>query len=310
MPELGELYRRVVLATAGASWVEGFVKRHGFQLGVGRFIAGRDAQEALPKLQAIEASGKRVIIDVLGEFVTSEEEARSSARRVLDAVPVVHAAGVEPYFSVKPTQLGLGVSPALALELADEVATAVRGVGGRVCLDMESSGYVDGTLDLFRALRSRGHDHVATVLQAYLHRTPEDLEALLELDPRPTLRVVKGAYNEPAEVALRSKEDVDAAFVQMVARCVAAGAHVDVATHDERLLTKALAHVDAAGLQEGAYGVQMLFGVKPGLQDRLATAGRPVRLYVPLGEDWYGYYSRRLAERPANLAVVVRGLFG
>lgn len=179
-----------------------------------------------------------------------------------------------------------------------------------MCLDMESSNYVDGTLELFRALRSRGHDHVATVLQSYLHRTPDDLGALLELDPKPRLRVVKGAYNEPAEVALRSKEEVDDAFVQMVARCVAAGAHVDIATHDERLLTRALAHVDAAGLKEDAYGVQMLFGVKPGLQDRLTAAGRPVRLYVPLGEDWYGYYSRRLAERPANLAVVVRGLFG
>ena len=169
---------------------------------------------------------------------------------------------------------------------------------------------MDGTLDLFKALRSNGHDHVATVLQSYLHRTPQDLEDLLRLDPRPTLRMVKGAYNEPPLVALRSKEAVDDALVQMVTRGVAAGAHVDIATHDERLIDRALAHVDAAGLTPDRYGVQMLYGVKPGLQDRLATAGRPVRLYVPMGDDWYGYYSRRLAERPANLGVVVRGLFG
>ncbi len=310
MPELGDLYRRVVLATAGAPWVRGFVERHGFKLGVGRFIAGRDVAEALPKLQAIQAAGKGVIIDVLGEFVTSEAEARESSRRISEAVPIVKGAGVQPYFSVKPTQLGLGVSPALALELADDLATQVRSVGGYMCLDMESSDHVDGTLGLFRALRASGHDHVATVLQSYLHRTPQDLEDLLELDPRPTLRMVKGAYNEPAQVALRSKEAVDDALVQMVARGVAAGAHVDIATHDERLLDRALAHVDAAGLAPDRYGVQMLYGVKPGLQDRLAAAGRPVRLYVPMGDDWYGYYSRRLAERPANLAVVVRGLFG
>lgn len=310
MPELNDLYRRAVLATADAPWVKGFVKRHGFKLGVGRFIAGRDVAEGLPKLQAIEATGKAVIVDVLGEFVNTEAEARDAARRIGEAVPAVHAAGVEPYFSVKPTQLGLGVSPELALELASGLAELVGGVGGKLCLDMESSGYVDGTLDLFRALRSQGHSHVATVLQSYLHRTPDDLGSLLELEPRPPVRVVKGAYNEPPEVALRSKAEVDDAFVAMVSSCVKAGAHVDVATHDERLLERALAHVDAAGLESGGYGVQMLYGVKPGLQERLSRAGRPVRLYVPLGDDWYGYYSRRLAERPANLAVVVRGLFG
>jgi proline dehydrogenase len=310
MPQLDDLYRRAVLATADARWVRGFVERHGWRLGVGRFVAGPDLESALPKLKAIEASGKGVIIDVLGEFVASEAAARESAARIAAAVEGVHEAGVEPYFSVKPSQLGLGVSPALALELAHELACALGRVGGTMCLDMESSAYVDGTLDLYLALRRRGHDHVATVLQSYLHRTPGDLGRLLELAPRPTLRIVKGAYSEPEDVALRSKRDVDEEFMGLVARGLAAGAHVDIATHDERLLDRALAHVDAAGLGADAYGVQMLYGVRPHLQDRLAAAGRPLRLYVPFGDDWYGYYSRRLAERPANLGFVLRGLFG
>lgn len=310
MPPLVDLYRRAVLATAETRWVRGFVERNGWRLGVGRFVAGQDLEAALPKLKAIEASGKGVIVDVLGEFVASEEDARASAARIAAAVEGVHAAGVEPYFSVKPTQLGLGVSPDLALELADGLARRIGAVGGTMCLDMESSGYVDGTLELYLELRRRGHDHVATVLQSYLRRTPADLERLLEQAPRPTLRIVKGAYNEPESVALRSRREVADAFMALVARGLACGAHIDVATHDERLLERALAHVDGAGLGPEAYGVQMLYGVRPHLQDRLAAAGRPVRLYVPFGDDWYGYYSRRLAERPANLAFVLRGLFG
>ncbi len=310
MPPLDALYRRAVLATADARWVRGFLERNGWRLGVGRFVAGRDLESALPKLRAIEDAGKGVIIDVLGEFVTTAEAARESAARVASAVRGVHDAGVEPYFSVKPSQLGLGVSPALALDLADELAGVIAGVGGTMCLDMESSGYVDGTLDLYLALRRRGHAHVATVLQSYLRRTPDDLDRLLEQAPGATLRIVKGAYSEPESVALRSKREVDDAFMRLVERGLAGGAHVDVATHDERLLERALAHVDAAGLGADAYGVQMLYGVRPLLQDRLVAAGRPLRLYVPFGDDWYGYYSRRLAERPANLGFVLRGLFG
>lgn len=310
MSRFDDLYRRAVLGAADARWVRGFVARNGWRLGVGRFVAGQHLEQALPKLKAVESSGKGVIVDVLGEFVSSEAAARESAARIMAAVDGVHGAGIEPYFSVKPTQLGLGVSPALALELADGLARRIGEVGGTMCLDMESSGYVDGILDLFLELRRRGHAHVATVLQSYLHRSPADLERLLTEAPRPTLRIVKGAYNEPESVALRSKRDVDEAYMALVARGLQAGAHIDVATHDERLLERALAHVGGAGVGREAYSVQMLYGVRPQLQDRLAAAGRPVRLYVPFGEDWYGYFSRRLAERPANLAFVVRGLFG
>lgn len=332
MADIDTLYRRIVLATADAGFVRRFVERNGWRLGVGRFVAGPDVESAVPKFQELRAAGKRLILDALGEFVTSEAEARRSAGSIEAAVEVVSAAGVEPYFSVKPTQLGLGVAAELAHELAASVAERVAAVSGHLCLDMESSPYVDATLDLLERLRTQGHFHVSGVLQSYLHRTAGDLERLLSLSPMPAVRIVKGAYKEPAEVAMRSKTDVDAGFVKLVERCLEAGAHVNIGTHDERLIGRLLARIDgqtsapvsasvSASMSASvsasvsaaagpAYEIQMLFGVRPALQDRLVAAGRPLRIYTPFGNDWYGYYSRRLAERPANLGVVVRGMFG
>jgi proline dehydrogenase len=308
MADFDTLYRRIVLATADAGFVKRFVERNGWRLGVGRFIAGPDVTSAIPKFIELQAAGKRLILDALGEFVTSEAEARRSADSILAAVDVVAAAGVEPYFSVKPTQLGLGVDPELAHELSASVAARLAAVDGHLCLDMESSPYVDSTLDLLERLRAEGHEHVSGVLQSYLHRTAHDLERLVALSPAPAVRIVKGAYKEPASVAMQAKADVDTGFVKLVERCLAAGVHVNIATHDERLVNALLARVD--GAPGHAYEIQMLFGVRPALQDRLVAAGRPVRIYTPFGSDWYGYYSRRLAERPANLGVVVRGMFG
>jgi proline dehydrogenase len=308
MADIDTLYRRIVLATADAGFVKRFVERNGWRLGVGRFIAGPDVTSAVPRFKELQAAGKRLILDALGEFVTSEAEARRSADGILAAVDVVAAAGVEPYFSVKPTQLGLGVDRGLAHELSASVAARIATVGGHLCLDMESSPYVDATLDLLVRLRAEGHLHVSGVLQSYLHRTADDLERLLALSPAPALRIVKGAYKEPVSVALQNKADVDAGFVTLVERCLAAGAHVNIGTHDERLITGLLTRID--GATGVSYEIQMLFGVRPALQDRLVAAGRPLRVYTPFGSDWYGYYSRRLAERPANLGVVVRGMFG
>jgi len=309
MAAFDSLYRRVVLATADAGFVRHFVERHGWRLGVGRFIAGPDAASAVPKFLELRTAGKRLILDALGEFVTSEAAARRSADTILAAVDVVAAAGIEPYFSVKPTQLGLGVDAGLAHELAATVAERIAAVSGHLCLDMESSPYVDATLDLWERLRAGGQLHVSGVLQSYLHRTADDLERVLALSPMPAVRIVKGAYKESSEVAMQARSDIEGGFVGLVERCLAAGAHVNIGTHDERLITMLLASIDAKAA-DLPYEVQMLFGVRPALQDRLVAAGRPLRIYTPFGNDWYGYYSRRLAERPANLAVVVRGMFG
>jgi len=303
-------YRRAVLAVADSAAVRGFVTRAGWRLGVGRFVAGETLDGALPKLQALVGSGKRIVLDVLGEFVGDGAAARQAAGRIGSTMEAVAAAGLEPYFSAKPTQLGLGVDPELAFELAAGLATLAGSAGGHLCLDMESSGYVDATLGLFERLHGVSGGRVSTVLQSYLYRTAEDLGRLLALDPVPGLRIVKGAYNEPREVAYQNKADVDKAYRELVYRALDGGGKVNVATHDERLLSEVGAFARSGGLGPERYEFQLLFGVKPLLQDRLVADGHGVRVYVPFGEDWYGYFSRRLAERPANLAFVLRGLTG
>lgn len=308
------LYRNVTLAIADAPFVKATAHRYGWRLGVGRFVAGEDIHAAVPALQALEASGRRVILDLLGEFVGTEEAARATAAAVSECVSVAHAAGVEPYLSVKPTQLGLGVDAELAYELAEPIVRQVERLRGHVCLDMENVPHVDGTLELYERLRRAGHDAVSTVLQSYLHRTPADLERVLSLAQErggsTQLRLVKGAYREAPADAIQEISLVEDAYRELAYRALEGGLKLNIATHDEELLNELVAYVRGAQLGPERYELQMLYGVRPQLQERLAAAGHPVRVYVPFGSDWYGYFSRRLAERPANLAFVVRGLFG
>ncbi len=311
---VASLYRNVTLAIADAPFVKSVISRYGWRVGVGRFVAGEDVSSAVPALLAIQQSGRHVILDLLGEAVGNEEAARAVADDIERCLLATQAAGVEPYLSVKPTQLGLGVSPELGFELADRVVGRALAMGGHVCLDMENVPYVDGTLDLYERLRQSGHEGVSTVLQSYLHRTPADLERIIELAKQypgvTALRLVKGAYREAPEDAIQEVSKVEDAYRDLAYRALDAGLKLNVATHGEALLRELLAYVRGAKLGHDRYEVQMLYGVRPQLQERLTAQGHPVRVYVPFGADWYGYYSRRLAERPANLAFVVRGLFG
>ncbi len=304
------LYRRSVLGVAGIPWVERMARKYGWRLGVGRFVAGETWQAALPALLAVRQDGRETIVDVLGEYVREPAAARAMADGIMATVEGLAAAAVPPVISVKPTQLGLGIDAELAFELATEVALGAEAAGGRVCLDMEDHRFVDPTLALLARVRAAGASETSTVLQAYLHRTPDDLKALLASSPPGAeLRVVKGAYREEPTVAIQDMTLIRRAFLAMCETAWAAGAKVNVATHDDGLIREAVAFVRGAGLGKERFELQMLYGIKPQLQARLAADGLPVRVYVPLGADWYGYYSRRLAERPANVATVLRGLF-
>lgn len=304
------LYRRAVLGVADSRPIANFAKKQGWKLGVDRFVAGEDLESALSVLRALEAKGMRGILDLLGEFVASEAGAEAMTREILDTLTRLEAESISRYMSVKPTQLGLSLSYDLALSNATRVAQRAQEAEAHVCLDMENYPCLPGTLGLYRDLHARGFGHVSTVLQSYLRRSLADLQSLLELSPRPTLRIVKGAYRESPEVAFQDKAKVDAQFREMVRLGLEAGAYLGVATHDERILEDVKAFARTAGLGPEAFEFQLLYGVKPRLQERLVAEGHTVRVYVPYGEDWYGYFSRRLAERPANLMFVLRGLFG
>ena len=307
------LYRRAVLGVAGFAPVVEVAKRYGPRLGARRFVAGDDAASALAALSDLRASGREVIVDVLGEYVATADAARAMAVEVAATIETLARAGIAPVVSVKPTQFGLAIDRDLAAEHVLQLALDAEAAGGTLALDMEDVRFVDGTLELLTRTWAGGAARTSGVLQAYLHRTPDDLEALIAAAPDPAalqIRIVKGAYAERRDLVHGDMRAIRRAFVALSERAWRAGAQVNVATHDERLILEAAAFARGANLSAGKLEFQLLYGVKPGLQLALAEAGHGVRIYVPIGRDWYGYFSRRLAERPANLAVVLRGLVG
>lgn len=304
------LYRSAVLGVSGWGPLERFARARGLRLGAGRFVAGETLADGIRVAHEIAAEGKYTILDLLGEFVDHEEGAAEMARGVREALQAQAALPPPRVLSIKPTQIGLALDFDTALSNLRELAHEARRAEVRLCLDMEDHPQVDGTLRLLETLHDEGHHHVSTVLQSYLRRTPDDLSRLLRRDPVPELRLVKGAYREPAEVAFPDKASVDRAYRELLERSLPAGGRVHVATHDEGLIAFARERRDALALAPGRVTFQMLYGVMPRLQARLAAEGESVGVYLPFGADWYGYFTRRLAERPANLAFVVRGLLG
>ncbi|GAC1542431.1 MAG: proline dehydrogenase [Herpetosiphon sp.] len=304
------MYRRGLLSVAETSLVSRFIKQQGFKLGVGRFVAGAKLTQALDVVAGLEREGLHGILDLLGEFVATEAGANAITAEILRSLEVLGQQAVDRYMSVKPTQLGLGVSQQLALTNGLQIAQQAAACDAQICLDMENAAYVDGTLALYRALRGAGHYHVSTVLQSYLYRSQADLDALLQFEAAPQIRIVKGAYREDGSVAFQQKHDVDENFRRLVRWGLDHGAKINIATHDEAIVREVEEYIKTHGIDPDRYEFQMLYGVRPHLQRALQRRGHLVRIYVPYGDDWYGYFSRRLAERPANLWFVVRGLFG
>jgi proline dehydrogenase len=276
---------------------------------VARFVAGETLAEALPRLEALRAAGLRTTVDVLGEAVTSAEAARAAADQYLETLDALARRGLDRNVSVKLSQMGLG--------LGDEeiCRTNVRRILERaaehdafVRIDMEDHTTTDAALALWRELRAvnAGRGDSGVVIQAALRRSPTDVDALVVEGAR--IRLCKGAYVEPAAVAFPDKADVDAAYASLMQRLLVAGDLPGIATHDERLIARALGFVRERGIAPDRFEFQMLYGVRRDLQERLVQAGFAVRVYVPFGTEWYPYFMRRLAERPANVAFILRSL--
>jgi proline dehydrogenase len=303
-------YRDLVLAVSGWGPLERFARARGLRLGAGRFVAGETLEDGLRVAHALALEDRHAILDLLGEFVEDEAAAAEMAAGVRAAIRGLAKLPGRRVLSIKPTQLGLGLGLEVALGHMRELAADAADGAVRICIDMEDHPHVDATLELLETLHDEGHHHVSTVLQSYLRRTPNDLERLLQRDPVPELRLVKGAYSEPPSLAFPDKADVDRAYRELLERMLAWGGPVNVATHDEALIRFAQQRRTALGVPEGRVTFQLLYGVMPRLQDQLVAEGEAVGVYLPFGADWYGYFTRRLAERPANLSFVLRGLFG
>lgn len=307
MGSAGSFGRRIILKMADSRWMRRFMNRHGLRLGARRFVAGLNLDEAMARVLEINDEGLKVTLDHLGESVRDGEAARQAAGDYLDMLRGIADAGADANISLKLTQFGLAFDHGLAEQNLRRVAEKARDMGNFVRIDMEDTPYTDITLELFRKLRADGLDNLGVVIQSYLYRSDDDLEKLAE--ERVNVRLVKGAYDEPPDLAYPRKKDVDAAFKRHIAYYLDNGPYTAIATHDEDAISFSIDHIESKGISGDKYEFQMLYGIRDGLQRDLARRGYTVRVYVPFGLDWYPYFMRRLAERPANIGFLMRSFF-
>ena len=283
--------------------------RHGFAR---RFIAGETLDEALQAIAPFAHSRQPVILNHLGENVATPDEARRARDSYVQMLRSLREACIDGNIAVKLTQLGLDFDPQLCLALTHEIAAAAAAIQNSIEIDMEGSAYTEATLKIFEKVQQE-HGNAGIALQAYLFRSQADLERLAPLKPK--IRLVKGAYLEPASIAFQKKSDVDANYLklldQMLDRFLSPngeGPRVASATHDPALVDYACAKIRRLRLMAHRYEFQMLLGIRRDLQQKVRSQGHPFRIYVPFGEAWVPYFMRRLSERPANLSFVLRSL--
>jgi len=306
------MLRAPILYLSHARWARSFITRFGLARRMAsRFVAGETIGDAIQTIQALNARGINATLDHLGESVTNEAEATRAADDYVHALEQIHLSQVRANVSLKLTQFGLVVDEGFCARNVQRVVEKAQAVDNFVRIDMESSAQLEATLRIFRSLAEH-FDNVGLVLQAYLYRTEEDLRTLVAACAR--LRLCKGAYQEPAAIAFPKKADVDANYDRLMqimlnqARAVPPLGHDGrfpplpaLATHDERRIEAAKAYARQINLPRDYFEFQMLHGIRRELQDQLARDGFSVRVYVPYGTEWYPYFMRRLAERPANL---------
>jgi len=261
-----------------------------------RYIAGEELDDALRVVLQLNAEGKLATIDVLGEEITEPGEAQAIAAAYREAFEAIERGKLDSNVSIKPTALGLKLGYDLFRENLTEVVEHAASRGNFVRIDMEDSSTTDDTLRLYRELRAAGHDNVGVVLQARLKRTLADIAELAELTPN--VRLCKGIYLEPPELAYRDFDSIRASFVHALEALLEAGCYVGIATHDEWLLEQGQRLVSTRGLGREDYEFQMLLGVRPALGDELVRGGHRLRIYTPFGKHWYAYSLRRLQENP------------
>jgi len=305
--------RNILLAMSTNAWLRERATRTAFiRRSVSTFMPGERLEDAMAAAADEQRRGIGTILTKLGENLTRVEEAEEVTRHYLDVLDKVKAAGLRAQISVKPTQLGLDLDKEICFNNLQRLVDRAAERENFVWIDMESSPYVDPTLDLFRRLRARS-SRVGVALQAYLYRTAQDVESLFPLGA--AIRMVKGAYLEPPSIAYPKKADVDENFYKLSCRLLAedarrAGGLLHIATHDPRLADRLAAFIDQHDVPPSAYEYAMLYGIQRGLQQRLVQAGRPLRVLIAYGEYWFPWYMRRLAERPANVWFVVKNIFG
>jgi proline dehydrogenase len=272
-----------------------------------RFVAGESIAEAVEAIRKINTDGCSASFDHLNESVSSADETKAEVAEYLQVLEQIVAAGINSNVSIKLSQFGLEIDPELAFKNARMIVEDSARRRNFVRIDMEGSPVTQATIDIFKRLRGEfGLNDVGIVLQSYLYRTFEDAQQLLKIPAR--IRICKGAYSEPPEVAYPEKKDVDENYIRVMKLLLSSGVYHGIATHDPKMIDATIEFVQKEGIGKEAFEFQMLYGVRRDLQTKLAHDGYNVRVYVPYGKHWYPYFMRRLAERPANIWFVLKNL--
>lgn len=298
------LSRRLLLSLGRSRLAVELASQLGWRLGAKRFVAGETLDECLALLRDKRAEGIHGYVIMLGEGLEGFQRVPATVRAYRELIERLGAEDLGATMAFKLSHVGLACDVSLALRSAKEIVAAASEAAIFARIDMEQSRYVDATLRIYRQLREDGLDNTGVALQAYLHRTADDLAALLEL--RPNVRIVKGAYLEPSSIAFTQKADVDRNYCRLIDMALAGAGFTAIATHDDQMIGHA-EHVIAQPTS-GECEFQMLYGIRPQLQTELVDRGHQVRLCLPFGNDWFAYFTRRLAERPANIWFVIRNL--
>jgi proline dehydrogenase len=303
------MLRELLIRASQVEALERFVTRQRFARAVAlRFIAGETVEDGLRTAGRLAGEGKLVSIDYVGEYAAREEDARRAADVYLRVLQRIGELGLPAGISVKSTLLGRTLDPDLCEELLDEIAVAAARVSAHVSLDMEDHALTEDTVALTERMLAAGHAHVGVAIQAYLHRSADDVRRLTRAGA--SLRLCKGAYDEPEYLAYRHRAEVDHNFAELADHLLAHGVYPRIATHDHRLIAHTKTQAARLGLARDAFEFQMLYGIRTDLQDALVADGYRLCVYVPFGDNWYAYFMRRLAERPANVAFFLRALRG
>lgn len=297
--------RNFFLFLSKSSLLNHIARNWGSAVASKKIIGGKDFESAIPVIKRLNDQGMAVTVDHLGEFVTKAEIANERTTECIQTIQRIAEAGLNSHVSLKMTSLGLDIDDDLVYRNMKRILDTAEKHRIMVTIDMEDEQRCQKTLDIFKEMKSQ-YEYVSTVLQAYLYRTEKDLDDLNELQP--FLRLVKGAYKESAEVAYPNKKDVDQNYQKLIEKQLLSGNYTAIATHDDQMIEFTKNIVKKHNIQTSQFEFQMLYGMRSETQQALVKEGYQMRVYTPYGREWYGYYMRRLAERPANIAFALKGM--
>ncbi|MDR6224347.1 proline dehydrogenase family protein [Desmospora profundinema] len=301
------IMRNLFLTMAKSQTANRLAKRYGLRFGAQRFVAGESIQHAVETTKRLNEQGLKVTLDHLGESVYTRDEAAQAAADCIRTLDAISEAEQNMYLSIKLTQLGLDIDEGLCLDHVKKIVSRAAESGYFVRIDMEDYAHNEATFRLFHKLHADFPNQIGLAIQACLHKSKQDIAELGKKGVN--VRLVKGAYKESPEVAFPDKADVDKQFIDLLEMHLTSGGFTAIATHDETVITHIKQFVTEQDIPKERYEFQMLYGIRTQLQLDLVKEGYPVRVYVPFGTDWYAYFMRRLAERPANVNFVLRSMF-